>query len=192
MIKKLLKICLFLTPFGYFAQNMSILPETHLINISVKLNALGQNNPNGAINAIHALEYVKSVDLNSTTEINILMSLQNQTLPNSLSIPVFNAVNQFASNIIFSDNEQMLNVFKADQINFKNILISGLNSKSDATLLKNKLLTDKHVLFVNPNYETHELFIVYENRISDETFELIIKNTGNNIITSSEEISKYY
>ena len=178
--------------FGNFAQNETVIPASHVLSLSFKLNNQGINDNAAVLNSIASFEKIKSANLVSPSVLLIDVALDDQSLPKEICGPIFNALNPYSSSMLYANNEQVLDIFKSELVTFKSTAISGLANKSDAMQICNNLLADHHILFCNANFTTHELFVVYKNRITDTDFSNIIKNLGVNVINSSEEISKYY
>ncbi|MBI2259337.1 MAG: hypothetical protein HYU67_10625 [Flavobacteriia bacterium] len=183
---------LFCSVFLSSAQNDYLKPSPFTFDLTFILNQSGQNSINGIVNSLNSTADVKNVTIISPTEISLKLQNVKQNLPSEISFPIINGLLQHCNTFYFSDNNQMLENFKPERVNSKNLIISALSTTSDFINLSEQLLQDKSILFVNSNLNTHELYLIFDNKYSDEDLKKILLNLNKIIITNQEEYNLYY
>lgn len=117
--------------------------------------------------------------------------LVGQTRLNTVQNNLQNQINVYEARLDFADLNKVSEVFFDSNISTGTYYVAGLSNAMDEDEIEKALLKENKIGFVEADYLTHQVYVIYDVNLGEEIVKEILQSKDKRVI-QSDEISKYY
>lgn len=167
------------------------LDSPHLIKFEIQKNGIGEDQFNNLIKQLESDVLNTQFTMLDADKLVFSRKLVDQTRLNTIQNNLQAQIDVFGARIEFANQNQTSEVFFNEKVLISTFYVTDLNNAIDEIEIESFLLNEKKVCFVNADYLTHQVYVVYDINLGEEIVREILISQNKRVI-QSDEISKYY